>query len=91
MNIVGSAVRTIKRSEISAEFFSFPQKYIVGTDPEMETLDKWKSAMSSMLQIDENEDGRYIWTIRPTEYGASLVSVENVCFTLCRRMWFNFG
>ncbi len=58
MNIVGSAVRTIKRSEISAEFFSFPQKYIVGTDPEMETLDKWKSAMSSMLQIDENEDGR---------------------------------
>ena len=37
MDITDSAVRTLKRSEISAEFFSFPQKYVVGTSqiPEM--------------------------------------------------------
>lgn len=34
MSIMQSAARTIKRSEISAEFFSYPQRYVVGTDPD---------------------------------------------------------
>ena len=57
MSIVGSAVRTVKRSEISAEFYSYPQKYILGMDESAEQMDKWKASMSSMLRIDKDEDG----------------------------------
>ena len=32
MSIVGSALRTAKRSEIAAEFYSYPQKYVLGLD-----------------------------------------------------------
>lgn len=57
MNIVQSALRTVKRSEISAEFYSFPQRYALGTDPEAEPLEKWRAAMSIMLEITKDEDG----------------------------------
>lgn len=57
MDIVNSAMRTIKRSEVSAEFFSFPQKYVVGTSQEADPLDKWKSAMSYMIEITKDEQG----------------------------------
>lgn len=57
MDIATSAMRTIKRSEISAEFFSFPQKYIVGTSVDADPLDKWKAAMSYMIEITKDEDG----------------------------------
>ena len=57
MSIVDSAVRTIKRSEIAAEFYSYPQRYILGMDEGTEDLDKWKAAMSAMLRIDKDEDG----------------------------------
>ena len=58
MSLVGSALRTIKRSEISAEFYSFPQKWITGTDPDVEQLDKWSAAMSAMMKFSINEDGQ---------------------------------
>lgn len=51
------ACRTLERSEISADFYSFPQKYIVGLSPEAESLDKWSAAMSALLQIEKDEDG----------------------------------
>ncbi len=57
MNIQQSALRTLKRSEISAEFYSFPQKYILGMDKDAEKLEKWKAAISSMIQISKDEDG----------------------------------
>ena len=57
MALVDSAVRTVKRSEISAEFYSIPQKYVLGTDPNAEPLDKWASAMSTMLEITKDDDG----------------------------------
>lgn len=57
MGIVDSAVRTIKRSEIAAEFYSFPQKYVLGTSNDSEPLDTWASAMSMMLEITKDEDG----------------------------------
>lgn len=57
MSIVESAVRTIKRSEISAEFFSYPQKYITGLSNDAEKLEKWKATMSSMLAFTKDEDG----------------------------------
>jgi hypothetical protein len=57
MSYVGSALRTIKRSEISAEFYSFPQKWVTGVDQSAETMDKWMAAMSSMLKFSLNQDG----------------------------------
>ena len=57
MSIVGSALRTIKRSEISAEFFSFPQKWATGVDDDAVQIDKWTAAMSAMMKFTLNEDG----------------------------------
>ncbi|WP_317347419.1 hypothetical protein [Blautia argi] len=57
MDIVNSAMRTVKRSEIAAEFFSFPQKYVVGTAQESEPLDKWKATMSSLIEITKDDEG----------------------------------
>ena len=57
MSIVDSAMRTVKRSEISAEFYSIPQKYVLGTDPDAEPIDKWTAAMSTILEITKDEDG----------------------------------
>lgn len=57
MDIVNSAMRTVKRSEIAAEFYSFPQKYVVGTDPDLEPINKWKATMSSLLEFTKDEGG----------------------------------
>lgn len=57
MSLQASAIRTIKRSEISAEFFSFPQKYATGLDPEAEKMDKWNAAISMMLTYEKSADG----------------------------------
>ncbi len=57
MSLTGSALRTIKRSEISAEFYSFPQKYATGLDQDIE-MDKWAAAMSAMMKFTVNEDGQ---------------------------------
>lgn len=58
MSYVGSALRTIKRSEISAEFYSFPQKWVTGIDPSSEQMDKWSAAMSAMMKFTINGDGQ---------------------------------
>lgn len=57
MSIMSSALRTIKRSEIAAEFFSFPQKYMVGLSEDAEGMDRWKAAMSAMLTVTADENG----------------------------------
>lgn len=57
MSIVGSALRTIKRSEISAEFYSYPQKYVTGLSEDIEIADKWKATMSSLITMSKDEDG----------------------------------
>lgn len=57
MAIVEGAIRTIKRSEISAEFYSFPQKYVVGLSQDAERMDSWKATQSSFLQFDKDEEG----------------------------------
>lgn len=57
MDILKGAVRTVKRSEISAEFYSFPQKYAVGTSQDAEPMESWKAAMSAMMQFTKDEDG----------------------------------
>lgn len=61
MSITQGALRTIKRSEIAAEFYSFPQKYVLGTEQDAEPMDKWRATMSSMLEFTKDSDGE-----RPT-------------------------
>ena len=56
MQITQSALRTIKRSEISAEYYSYPQRYAIGLDQELE-LDKWEASISAMLRITKDDDG----------------------------------
>ena len=57
IDLVSSASRTIKRSEISAEFYSFPQKYLLGVSEDVEIEDKWKASMSALLTITKDDDG----------------------------------
>ena len=57
MDIARSAMRTVKRSEISAEFYSFPQKYAVGLSQDAERMDSWQATMSAMLSFTKDEDG----------------------------------
>lgn len=57
MDIVDKARNTVTRGEVSAEFYSFPQKYVTGMSPDAEPLDKWKATISTLLQFDKDEDG----------------------------------
>lgn len=57
MNLVDKARHTITRGEITAEFYSFPQKYVLGMSEEAEPMEAWKATISSMLQFSKDEDG----------------------------------
>lgn len=57
MNIMQAALRTLKRSEVSAEFYSFPQKYITGLANDSEAFEKWRATMSTFLAFTKDEDG----------------------------------
>lgn len=57
MSLTDAAIRTLKRSEITAEFYSFPQKYILGTSNESEPMNKWKATISSLIEITRDEEG----------------------------------
>lgn len=51
------AKRTLERSDVTAEFYSYPQKYVLGMESEAEKFDTWKATVSSMLRIDKDSDG----------------------------------
>ena len=51
------AKRTMERADITAEFYSFPQKYVVGMSQDAEPMDSWKATVSSMLQFTKDDDG----------------------------------
>lgn len=51
------AKRTLERADISAEFYSFPQKYMIGTSQDAEPMDKFKATIASILEITKDEDG----------------------------------
>lgn len=57
MELVQEALRTLRRSEISAEFYSFPQKYLLGLSDNAEKMEKWGATMSSFLTITKDDDG----------------------------------
>lgn len=56
MELTQTALRTLKRSEISAEFYSFPQKYVLGMSEDAEFNNRLAS-MSSFLRIDKDSEG----------------------------------
>ncbi len=51
------AKRTLERADITAEFYSFPQKYVLGLSNDAEPMDTWKATITSMLQFTKDEDG----------------------------------
>ena len=51
------AQNTLERAEVSAEFYSFPQKYVTGLDPEADALDTWRATISTLLRFDKDEAG----------------------------------
>ena len=57
MDYAKSAMRTIKRSEIAAEFYSFPQKYATGLSEDAEMLNTWQASMSALLTFTKDDNG----------------------------------
>lgn len=56
MSLTQSALRTLKRSEVSAEFYSIPQKYIIGLSEDSEFNGRY-ATMASFLDIGKDENG----------------------------------
>ncbi|MBW3079889.1 phage portal protein [Bifidobacterium saguinibicoloris] len=62
MSLTDTAVRTMLRMEVSAEFYSSPQRYLLGADPptgvDGKTLTGWQASLSKMLTISRDENGQ---------------------------------
>ncbi len=56
MSIQQEALRTLRRAEISGEFYSVPQRYALGLDPEAE-FNGQAATWSMYLGIDKDADG----------------------------------
>ena len=52
-----NAKRTLERADVTAEFYSFPQKYVTGISQDAEPMESWKATVSTMLQFTAAEDG----------------------------------
>lgn len=52
-----AAKRTLERAEITADFYSFPQKYVLGLDDTAEPLEQWQATISTMLTFTESDSG----------------------------------
>lgn len=68
MDLSASAMRTTLRTEVAAEFFTSPQKYVVGYNTDMFKVDekgnpidpkraKWDAFLGSILVLGTNEEG----------------------------------
>lgn len=68
MNLQQGALRTLLRAEVSAEFYSFPQRWITGLEPDVEDeedenggtseFDKWAATISSYLTLTQGDSGK---------------------------------
>ena len=56
MSTVQSAIRTLLRTEVSSEFYSVPQKYVVGLSQDAEFNNK-EATMANFLSFTKDEDG----------------------------------
>lgn len=63
MNITDEAIRTSLRMEVNAEFYSAPQRYLLGADegmfegPNGEKRSGWDAIIGRLLAIGRDEDG----------------------------------
>lgn len=63
MSITDSAVRTALRTEVSAEFFTAPQRYVLGADdgafttPNGAPIPGWQAIVGRVLALSRDEDG----------------------------------
>lgn len=63
MSLTDQAIRAMLRAEVSAEFYSTPQRYLLGADESAfkdangVTVSKWKAVMGRFLAIGLDEDG----------------------------------
>ena len=58
MSITDSAVREALRTEISAEFFTSPQKYLLGVDEDVfSKTPRWTAYLGALLAIGKDSDG----------------------------------
>lgn len=63
MALTDSGVRTLLRSEVSAEFFSAPQRYALGVDDETfvgqdgQPIPAWQAVIGRMLAVGRDENG----------------------------------
>ena len=58
MSITDSAVREALRTEISAEFFTSPQKYLLGADADaFAATTKWEAYIGNIFAVGRDENG----------------------------------
>ena len=58
MSITDSAVREALRAEISAEFFTSPQKYLLGADRDaFENTPRWSAYLGAIFAVGKDSDG----------------------------------
>lgn len=58
MSITDSAIRTALRSEVSAEFFTSPQKYLLGVDDSIfDNQTKWEAYIGNIFSVTRDENG----------------------------------
>lgn len=56
--LTDAALRTLVRTEVSAEFFASPQRYVLGAKEGAFSGDnRWSAVMSRLLALDVNEEG----------------------------------
>ena len=58
MNLMNKARAAIARSDITAEYYSFPQRYVLGLAQDTE-FDKNKASVSSFLDFRKDDDGQF--------------------------------
>lgn len=62
MSLTDTAMRTMLRMEVSAEFYSSPQRYLIGLDESPvdkngKPLTAWEASISKMLNLTRGENG----------------------------------
>ena len=58
MSYQEGAIQAVRKSEIAAYFYSYPQRYALGFEPKDEDgFDRWRASMSAMLTIGRDGDG----------------------------------
>lgn len=57
MDLQDKAKDVLTRAAVSAEFYSYPQKYVLGLSSDTESLDTYRATVSSMLRFDKDAEG----------------------------------